>query len=90
MLLCHTMRIGYRTDCFGGDRVGTVLKIVDIAKQEGEGQLIRIVVTCQPQKVVEICSIENPTAASYDQRLRRSPGYLEARVCDHRNHKRTR
>ena len=60
--------------------VGTVLKILDIAKQERDGQLVRIVVTCQPQQAVEICSIENPTAASYEQRLRRSPEYLKARV----------
>lgn len=60
--------------------VGTVLKILDIAKQERDGQLIRIVVTCQAQGVVEICSIDNPNAASYEQRLRRSPEYLNARV----------
>jgi Lon protease-like protein len=60
--------------------VGTVLKILDIAKQERDDQLIRIVVTCQAQEAVEICSIENPKAASYEQRLRRSPEYLKARV----------
>lgn len=49
--------------------VGTMLKRLDDAKQEGDGQMVRVVVACQAQEAVEICSIENPNCSSSDSIL---------------------
>lgn len=62
---------------------GTLLKAMDIEPTydplEPE-KLRRITVYCQAQGVVEICSIENPEAASREQRLKRPSEYLKGRV----------
>ena len=68
--------------------VGTVMTVVDIDVQrvEQEARMIRkIQVTCRPVATVDIVSIVNPQAASWESRIKKSPEYLKALVryrCD--------
>lgn len=62
--------------------VGTVLQIVDCQTQMDmpESSLKRIVLTCVAKQVVDIVKIQNPLAASWESRIRRSSEYLRAKV----------
>jgi hypothetical protein len=61
--------------------VGTVMTVVDIDVQRVEQDMIRkIRVTCQPEATVDIVGIVNPQAASWENRIKKSPDYLKARV----------
>lgn len=61
--------------------VGTVMEVVDIEMQRVEKDTIRkIQVTCRPEATVDIVSIVNPEAASWESRIRKLPEYLKANV----------
>ena len=61
--------------------VGTIMSIVDIDVQRVEKDMIRkIRVTCRPEATVDIMGIINPQAASWENRIKKSPEYLKAKV----------
>lgn len=61
--------------------IGTLLRILDAEEQTYEdGSVARIRLTCRAEELVEICEVLNPEAFSAENRLRRSPEYLRARV----------
>lgn len=64
--------------------VGTIMRIVKAEKQyshiDGRRKIARIKLTCEAEALASICEVENPTAFSRENRLRRSPEYLKARV----------
>lgn len=63
--------------------VGTVLRIVNAEPQgvkENGDPPDRIVLTCVSEGLVDIVQIINPSAASWESRVRRSSEYLRARV----------
>ncbi|KAI2511330.1 hypothetical protein MHU86_3112 [Fragilaria crotonensis] len=68
--------------------VGTVMTVVDIDVQRVEQEALmiqKIRVTCRPVATVDVISIVNPQAASWESRIKKSPEYLKAMVryrCD--------
>jgi hypothetical protein len=62
--------------------VGTVFRILEMVphRDAATDQLVRIVLTCQAEEIVDIVGIRNPQAVSWENRLRRSSEYLVARV----------
>jgi hypothetical protein len=69
--------------------VGTVLRVLDMDKEttssdtaalDDQQQFKRIIVTCVPEAVVDIVSVENPHASALEYRLRHPTEYLRAAV----------
>ena len=60
--------------------VGTVFRILTMNPEYAGDKLKRIVLTCQAEETVDIVEIENPEAASWESRLRRSSEYLVAKI----------
>jgi hypothetical protein len=60
--------------------VGVIMRVLQIEPQERDGTVVRIKVTCRCEEIVNILRVENPDAASLENRIRRSDNYLVARV----------
>jgi hypothetical protein len=63
--------------------VGTLLRILHMDPQTDpvSGELLRILLTCEAEELVDIRNIQNPEAAKWENRLQRSEEYLIATVC---------
>ena len=63
---------------------GTLLRLTHIeptfSNTDDQEILTRITVQCEAVGIVEVCNIENPSAASREQRILRSAEYLKGRV----------
>ncbi|EEC47096.1 predicted protein [Phaeodactylum tricornutum CCAP 1055/1] len=63
--------------------IGTVLRIVALETQYGAVDptiVLRVIVKCVAEELVEIAGIENPEAATQEARLLGRPEYLQARI----------
>jgi hypothetical protein len=60
--------------------VGVIMRVLHIQPQERDGKMVRVTVTCSCEEIVNILRVENPDAASLENRIRRSDNYLMARV----------
>jgi hypothetical protein len=63
--------------------VGVIMRVLQIEPQERDGTVVRVRVTCRCEDIVKILRVENPDAASLENRIRRSDDYLMARVQPH-------
>ncbi|GAX15553.1 hypothetical protein FisN_6Hh149 [Fistulifera solaris] len=67
--------------------VGTMFRILHMDPQTDpvSGQLLRILLTCEAEDLVNIRAIQNPKAAKWENRLQHSEEYLMATVCSRPN-----
>lgn len=66
--------------------VGVVMRVLQVQPQEVDGRVVRVTVTCCCEDIVNILRVENPDAASLENRIRRSDDYLMARVQPFHSH----